>query len=139
MPMPFLLLDSSLTLILAIYAVDTSTRLLARRRTQVRWAMRSFPKLLHFRRADRRAGCRASHVALDVVLVVTLVCEQSRDFRVCLRVPRRMTNRTRVGVFCTLMFFERKDLYFTFNSKKSAVFYIFTVTISIPLSTLTII
>ena len=34
------------------------------------------------RRAGRRAGCRASPVALDLELVVALVCGQSRDFRV---------------------------------------------------------
>ena len=48
--------------------------------------------------ARRRTGCRASHVALDVALVVAwLVCGQSRDFSVCRRVPRR----ARVGVFYT--------------------------------------
>ena len=34
-------------------------------------------------------------------VVVTLVCGLSRDFRVCRRAPRRVPNRTRVGVFCT--------------------------------------
>ena len=58
----------------------------------------------------RRAGCRnlqlelateenASHFAL----VVTLVCGQSRDFRVCRRVKLRVNNRVRVGVFCSLL------------------------------------
>ena len=40
----------------------------------------------------RRAGCRASHVAL----VIAFVCGQSRDFRVCRRVPRRVPNHVRV-------------------------------------------
>ena len=41
----------------------------------------------------------ASHFAL----VVALVCGQSRDFRVCRRVNRRVhyRARVRVGVFCT--------------------------------------
>ena len=53
-------------------------------------------------RDGRRAGCRASHVALDVALVFALVYGQSRDFRV----PRRVHNCARspvhIGVFCTL-------------------------------------
>ena len=40
----------------------------------------------------RRAGLRASHVAL----VVALVCGQSREFRVCRRVTRRVPNYARV-------------------------------------------
>ena len=47
------------------------------------------------RRTGRRAGFRASHVAL----VVALVCGQPRDFRVCCRVTRHVPNRARVGVF----------------------------------------
>ena len=46
----------------------------------------------------RRAGCRASHVALDIALVVALVCGQSLDCRVCRRAPRRVPNRVRAHV-----------------------------------------
>ena len=55
-------------------------------------------KNLNFRRAGRRASHAGSHVALDVASVVAFVCGQSRDCRVCRRVP----NRARVGVFCSL-------------------------------------
>ena len=40
----------------------------------------------------RRAGFRASHIALVVALVVALVC--GRESRVC----RRVSNRPRVGL-----------------------------------------
>ena len=61
-----------------------------------------FSKLLHIRRACRRVGRLASCVTLDVASVVALVCGQSRDCIVCLRVPRRVPNcaRAPVGVFC---------------------------------------
>ena len=36
---------------------------------------------------------------LDIVSVVALVCGQSRECRVCRRVPRRVPNRARAGVF----------------------------------------
>ena len=42
------------------------------------------------RRGGRRAGCRALHVALDVLLVVAQVCGQFRVSR----------NRARVSVSC---------------------------------------
>ena len=50
----------------------------------------------------RRTNCCASHVALDVALV----CGQSRHFRICRYVPRRVPKpafaHTRIGgVFCT--------------------------------------
>ena len=67
-------------------------------RDDVRDRQRDLFQNLHFRRAGRRASHTGSHVALDVTSVVALVCGQSRDCRVCRRVP----NRARVGVFCTL-------------------------------------
>ena len=57
------------------------------------------------RRASRLAGRRASHVhdvALDVASVVALVFGESGDFRVSRRVPSRVPNRARAGVFCRL-------------------------------------
>ena len=45
------------------------------------------------RRANCRAGRRASYVALDVGSVVALLCRQSRDCRVCRRVTRCVPNR----------------------------------------------
>ena len=45
------------------------------------------------RRANCRAGRRASYVALDVGPVVALLCRQSRDCRVCRRVTRCVPNR----------------------------------------------
>ena len=66
----------------------------------------SFSKLLHFRRAGRHASRRASYVALDVASVVTLVCGQSLDSRV----PRRVPNRARVGVFLALFVYHYNNI-----------------------------
>ena len=57
--------------------------------------------MLHLLRAGRRAGCRASHAGSHVQ--VALVGGHSRDCRVCRRVPRRVPDRARVGVFCSLL------------------------------------
>ena len=42
--------------------------------------------------------------ALDVALVVALVCGQSRNFHVYRRVSRRVPNRARIDVFCICIF-----------------------------------
>ena len=58
----------------------------------------------------------SSCVAPVAAPVVALVCEQSRDFRVCRRVPRRVHNhpcaRVHVGVLCTLFLLSYKQLIF---------------------------